>query len=165
MEKNLEIYFMCILLTAMTIVMFIQVIARYIFSASMQWPDEFCRYCFVTIVWFGCSYCVRFRSNLRVDSLLHVLPKKAAFFVDILVDIITIAFYVLMSTAAWNVTLNTQKMGSVTPSLEIPQYLLYGLMFLGFMLAVIRGVQIIVIKFLELSGKSKPEDTKREVGD
>jgi TRAP-type C4-dicarboxylate transport system permease small subunit len=148
-DKNFEVVIMVILLTSMTLVMFVQVVARYILNASMTWPDEFCRYCFVTTVWFGCAYCVRFRTNLRIDTLLTTLPAGIAFWLDILVDLITMAFFTLMCGASYLVTAKSYSVGTMTPCLELPQYIPYGLMFVGYGVAVLRCIQTIVLKCRE----------------
>ncbi len=152
-DKKFELAIMTVLLAAMTLVMFTQVVARYILDASMSWPDEFCRYRFVTLVWFSCAYCIRFRKNLRIDTLLSILPDKVAFWADIFVDLITMAFFTIMFGASYLVTVKAYDVGTTTPSLNLPQCVPYGLMCLGYGVAVFRCVQTIILKFMERRAK------------
>lgn len=161
LDKNFEFIFMCGLLAIMTVVMFVQVVARYIFDSAMHWPEELCRYCFVTSVWFCCSYSVRYRTNLRIDSLLTVLPKKAAFVLDIFVDIVTIAVYAAFFYGSYQATMNSYALGSATPAMGMPQWIVYMFMPIGFGISILRGIQTIILKFIERRKENEePEEVE-----
>ncbi len=151
LDKYFEQIANLVLLSVMTFVMFIQVIARYILNSSMPWPDELSRYCFVTLVWFGCSLAVKEGIHLRVDSLLLVLPAKVKFWLNVLVNAITMLFFIMMCQSSFLVTLSAFRLGTVTPSMGIPQFVPYGLMSLGFGISALRSIQMIVIIFLDFS--------------
>ena len=157
LDKNFELVIMCIMLVLFTCVMFAQVIARYIIRSSILWADEFCRYCFITTIWFGCSYCIRARTHLRVDSILNAIPKKAVFWVDIFAELVTGVFFAIMFWASYLVTVSIYKVGSVSPLIELPQYILYGLMCFGFGLSAVRGIQAIVMKFMKRRSSEAPD--------
>ena len=50
LDENLEEVLLVIALAAMAVIMGIQVIARYIFGASLSWSEELTRYIFI---WAG----------------------------------------------------------------------------------------------------------------
>ncbi len=47
LDNNLEEVILLVLLGALSLVMMVQVIMRYVFQSPMSWAEEFCRYCFV----------------------------------------------------------------------------------------------------------------------
>ena len=47
LDENLEEVLLVIALAAMAVIMGIQVIARYIFGASLSWSEELTRYIFI----------------------------------------------------------------------------------------------------------------------
>lgn len=156
-DKNFELVFMVILIAAMTIVMFVNIILRYIFKASMIWPDEFCRYTFCASVWLGCSLCIRERSSLRMDNVIRLLGPNGKYILNIIVDIITLIIFAILFVNAITVTGKSAKIGTETPTLGIPQAVMYGIMCFSFGMATLRSVQTIILRFIEQIKAKKGE--------
>ena len=51
--EHLEEFFIIPLMFAMSIIIFIQVIMRYVFQNSLTWSEELARYMFVWLVYFA----------------------------------------------------------------------------------------------------------------
>ena len=56
LDENLEEVLLVIALAAMAVIMGIQVIARYIFGASLSWSEELTRYIFIWAGFLSVSY-------------------------------------------------------------------------------------------------------------
>ena len=50
---HVEEFFMIPLIFAMSIIIFIQVVCRYVFQNSLTWSEEMARYMFVWLVYFS----------------------------------------------------------------------------------------------------------------
>lgn len=87
MKKNFldyfEEYFCMGLLAFMTILIFIQVVMRYVFQNSLSWSEELARFCFIWLSWVGASYCVKIDAHLSVTALVTKLPAKLTPFVNL----------------------------------------------------------------------------------
>ena len=59
LDENLEEVLLVIALAAMAVIMGIQVIARYIFGASLSWSEELTRYIFIWAGFLSVSYCTK----------------------------------------------------------------------------------------------------------
>ena len=77
LTRQIEESAIALLLAAMTVVTFSQVIARYVFNSG--WPSalEFTTILFAWLVLFGASYAMRIGAHLGVDILIRLLPKPA----------------------------------------------------------------------------------------
>lgn len=64
-----------LLLAAITIVSFTQVIARYGFNSGWSGALEFTRIAFAWLILFGMSYGVKIGSHLGVDAAIRLLPR------------------------------------------------------------------------------------------
>ena len=53
LDENLEEFLMVALLIAMTVIMGIQVFARYALGASLSWSEELTRYLFILLVFMN----------------------------------------------------------------------------------------------------------------
>ena len=56
---NFEEYFVVWTMAIMTILVFIQVVMRYVFSNSLSWSEELARFIFLWVSWIGASYAVK----------------------------------------------------------------------------------------------------------
>ena len=65
------------LIFAMSIIIFIQVVCRYVFQNSLTWSEEMARYMFVWLVYFSVSYTAR-RKTHPYRCCNQYLPEKGA---------------------------------------------------------------------------------------
>lgn len=69
------VYFLCVVLAAvMVIVIFAQVVFRYVFEDSLSWSEELGRYLFIWITFLGAALGVRSNAHVALDSLVKVMP-------------------------------------------------------------------------------------------
>lgn len=76
-ETNLTraVYSFCVVLAAvMVIVIFAQVVFRYVFQSSLSWSEELGRYLFIWITFLGAALGVRAKAHVALDSLVQVMP-------------------------------------------------------------------------------------------
>ena len=66
---HVEEFFMIPLIFAMSIIIFIQVVCRYVFQNSLTWSEEMARYMFVWLVYFSVSYTARREKHIRIDAI------------------------------------------------------------------------------------------------
>lgn len=84
----------CLMLVAACIM--IQVIMRYVFSASSPWAEELAVYGMIFAVYFGACMGARERSHIRITLLVNALPRSLSVTAVVLADILWAAFVVFM---------------------------------------------------------------------
>ncbi|MCJ7836898.1 TRAP transporter small permease [Cuneatibacter sp. NSJ-177] len=134
-------------LILITLVIFLQVIMRYVLSHALSWPEEFTRYCLVCSTLLSLSYCIRYRINLRVDILVKYLPETARKVLEFLVQLLSLGLYSYLfyhSFSTVQLSLNSKQ---VSTAMGFPMYLLYGWGTACFGLAIIRSIQDIIRTF------------------
>ena len=65
------------LFAVLTIAVFVQVVARYVFNQPPTWTEELARFCQVWIILLASSICLRKGSHLSVDYLGPALTPRA----------------------------------------------------------------------------------------
>lgn len=90
-------YWLCaILLFAMTLLIFGQIIARYVFKNSLTWSEEIGRYCYVWISLIGMATAIPMGAHVSLDFLITKLPKSkqkiVALCANILMSFFSIVF-------------------------------------------------------------------------
>lgn len=140
-DENFEEVILVALLVVMSVLMFVNVVLRYVFKAGIVWSDEVCRYCFVITAFLGVPYCLRKRSIMRMDSVQKALPFKARFIVETFVNAVITAFFVYYSVTCITTIQKQHRIGSETEILLFPMYIIYTIIFICYALSVIRAVQ------------------------
>lgn len=139
-----EIYIGAVLFAAMTILLFVQVVSRYVFNNSITWTEELCTIMFVWMVYLGCAGAITRRKHLRIDAFLVAMPFRVRKVLLIIDDIIFGIFSVYILIPMMQITTNYLVRGAVSPILRLPKFISYGMMPVCFVLIVIRIVPNII---------------------
>lgn len=79
----------CLLLALMSIIVFFNVVARYVFAKAFPWTEEISLFMFTWIIFIGALLAFKRHRHLGIDLLINVLPvigrKVAALLSNILV--------------------------------------------------------------------------------
>ncbi|WP_321311739.1 TRAP transporter small permease [Halarcobacter sp.] len=78
-------------------VAFTNVVARYVFDASLVWASELSVYLFLWSVFFGAAYCFKKDAHIAVTIVLDAMPSRLAKAMLLLSHIITIVFLIAVA--------------------------------------------------------------------
>lgn len=74
--EQLELSICLVAMVAMTIIVFAQVIARYVFHNSFEWAEEISRFLVVWITFGGSAYAFRKGAHIGVTAMVYNGPIK-----------------------------------------------------------------------------------------
>lgn len=157
LDENFEECLLMLLLVLMTVVMFAQIIMRFAFKASMSWPEEFCRFCFVISGFLSIGYCIRRDRMLKVDILMGFFPDSVRKIFDLAGRFITLIFFAYFSYYGYFAMMNSVRGGMKSPAMEWPMYILYGSVFVGAVIGVLRQIQDLFRWFRKTDETDKKE--------
>ena len=147
LDKNFELWCLAGLLIVMTVLSFTNVIMRYFFRSAIFWSDEVCCYC-LALSTFLCLPCsIRYRSAIRVDTFVTLLPKSAQKVLLFICDVIMIVFLFYCIKGGLGVAANSAKIHQKSPALQIPVEYFYYFMTFCFGLSLFRSIQSIFFTF------------------
>ena len=152
---NLEEFIIVPLIFAMSIIIFIQVIMRYVFQNSLTWSEELARYLFVWLVYFSVSFTARRQKHIRIDAAINLYPKKLRPYIDILSEIIVLAFSIFIAVTGVTVFQKIAWSGQMSPAIGIPMQIVYAAPMVGMALTAIRQVQCIIRKVKALGNNGE----------
>ncbi|MFD1697460.1 TRAP transporter small permease [Roseibium aestuarii] len=92
---------LALLLAAMTLVSFTQVVARYGFNSGWGGALEFTRILFAWLILFGMSYGVKIGSHLGVDAVIRLFPRPMFRAVAVFGALCGVAYAVILLQADW----------------------------------------------------------------
>ncbi len=100
--NEIEETLIALILGLMTLVTFVNVIARYVFNTNILWALETTVFLFAWLVLIGASYCVKTRAHLGVDVLLNAVSPGVRHIMVIISVVACIVFCLLLLIGAWN---------------------------------------------------------------
>lgn len=86
-----------LLMTAITLVVFLQVISRYLLAYPLDWPEELARILFVWVALLGAVLALRRAAHFSIEAVANLLPAPTRRGVSILLRLILLSFLVLVA--------------------------------------------------------------------
>ncbi|MGB3289873.1 MAG: TRAP transporter small permease [Burkholderiaceae bacterium] len=142
--ERLEEGLIALLLAAMTLVTFGQVVARYIFNYSFVWALELSTYLFAALIFLGISYGVRVGAHIGVDALIKVLPKAVSSKIAVAATLLCLLYAAIVLAGSWIYVSKIYDIGILAQDLPIPQWVPRLVMPIGFALLLFRFGQVLV---------------------
>lgn len=168
LDAHMEEFLLVILLVVISCVTFLQVIIRKIpWIPSLTWAEEFCRFCWIWSVFLSLPYTIRMGNMLRVGVILDMMPNVLRKTVNIIVDFVTIACMGLLAFHSVSVVKGIWASGEASPAMLWPMWIVYSVMLIGFVLAVLRGLQQVIIHIKHFNEKELTtiEQTMRDAAE
>lgn len=141
LDEKLEEYFLAVTLTVSVILIFIQVIMRYVFSNSLSWTEELARYLFLWQIWVGAAYAVKKDKHLKADIVRPLIPKDKHYYLDLVATIIWIGFSIFLTYKSSDLVSKINQMRQVSAALRMPMKYAYISIPVGCGLMAIRLIQ------------------------
>lgn len=136
------------LFAVMVVVIFLQIIMRYVFNNSLSWSEEVGRFTFEWLTWLGISLGARKGDHIKITILLEKLHLRPGMIVSIIADIIVIIICAL--TAYYGYVMAVSFAGSNFVSMHISLAWGYAALPAGCSLMVIRSLVSIWYSILSL---------------
>ena len=76
LDENLEEFILVIFLIAMTLIMGIQVLCRYVLGMSLSWSEELTRYLFIWCGFLSVSYCSKKCLSIKIEQFVAIFPRR-----------------------------------------------------------------------------------------
>ena len=115
-------YLIYYLLLIITSVVFIQVVARFVFNTGTFWTDELARFSMVWLVFIGAAVATREKSLINVDVVESLLPKFAKP-LRIFQSIVFLIFCALLVKMGWETMWLVAAQRS--PNMGVPMSVIY----------------------------------------
>jgi len=106
------------LVFVMVIIVFANVVARYVFDSAITESEELARYCFIWSVFIGAVLALEKNQHIGVDFVVKAIPKSMQKWVLVLSHLCIVVLAGLCSY--YGVVLCMSSMGWPSPALRIP---------------------------------------------
>ena len=139
---RLEETIIALLLAAMTLVTFTQVVLRYFFNSGFVWALELTIFLFAWLVLFGMSYGVRVGAHIGVDLVVKKLSPPVAKVVGLIAIALCMFYAAVMTIGGYQDIDLLLLIGIEAEDLPIPLWTAKLILPLGFALLLVRFTQL-----------------------
>lgn len=126
------------------------VFARYLFANSLYFSEELNEFLIIIITFIGLGYATREGRHIRMSALYDMLSPRLQKLLMIFIAGLTAAILFLLAWYALEYVQKTARRERVTPALQVPLYLTYIWVIIGFAVTAIQYT-LTAIRNLDLS--------------
>lgn len=125
---------LALLLAAMALIIFANVVLRYATSQSIEWAEEVARYLMVWLTFLGAGPVLRYGGHIAVENLQDSLPERAAVALRVLIAALLFGFFGFMVWVGIGYVERAQY--QLTPTTQISMAWVYAAMPVGGLLLI-----------------------------
>lgn len=140
-EYRFEDYITLAIFWLLALDVFLQFFSRYVLGNSIAWTEEMARYLLILVCFMGGSMAVRKNSHIMVEFFYRYMPTAMGRLLSSLVDIVRIVFFAVAAWLTYGLAGRTQSM---MVSVDVPKSYLYYVVMMGFLLMLLRAVQVAI---------------------
>ncbi len=155
----LEEYFLIGTLFFNVVLVFVQVIMRYVFHNSLYWSEELARFVFLWFSWIGTSFAVREGAHLKVTMVGDWLGGRGKRVLEFISLVIWIGFSLFLVYQGGKITAFVASMGQTSPALYIPVSFVYASVPVG---STLMAARLVFELWKFLTGKDSPSVPVKE---
>ncbi len=154
---SLEETLIALLIASASLILFCNVVARYVFNTGVVWAEELVRYEIIWLVFIGGSVAARKGIHIGVDVILHVLPRRGAQAVRVVVAALCVVFCLALAWYGFDLVSLTRRFGQKTPAMQMPFWIVQLAIPVGATLMALRFAQRL---WAELAGRRAAAETE-----
>lgn len=129
------------LLGAMIVVVFLQVVFRFVIKGSLPWSEELSRYLMIWTVFIGASIGAKEGAHIGVEALVAAFPPRLKRASIVLAGVMNVIFCIVAAVISFEVVEFLHESGQLSPAMRIPMYWAY--------LAIPAGVALMGLRFIQ----------------
>lgn len=157
--SKFEEIFLVATLALMVVLIFGQVVGRYIFQSAPSWTEELARYLHIYQVWIGASYAVKIREHIKIDAFINLFQGITRKIIDSIALIIWFSLALFLAIFGTALIMDTMNFGQVSPAIQIPMWIPMAALPLGTIGMSIRLIQQFILVWKNNNPKESEEIT------
>lgn len=120
------------------------VLGRFVFSQSLYFSEELNQFLIVLVTFVGLGYAARKGRHIRMSALYDQLSDRNKKILMIFISGVTCAIMLVLAWYSYKYVSRVARLGKVTPALQVPLYLTYLWVPVGFVITAIQYFLTIV---------------------
>jgi TRAP-type C4-dicarboxylate transport system permease small subunit len=111
------------MLFLMVLLIFLQVVFRFVFDNPLGWTEESARFLLVWITFLGAAYAMASGAHIGIDAVVRLFPEGVKKVITVVAWLASVSFFILLVWQGFE--LANRSMGQTSPALDIPMGYIY----------------------------------------
>jgi TRAP-type C4-dicarboxylate transport system permease small subunit len=107
LDRHLEPTAMFVIYLTIAMIIFVEVIRRFVFNVQAPWSTTLPPYLFLLLTWIGCAYNVKLRAHLSFGEVRAMMPPRGRLAMSFLDAILWYVMAVIVVAATLRLTVNS----------------------------------------------------------
>ncbi|MCI8649385.1 MAG: TRAP transporter small permease [Anaerotruncus sp.] len=142
--KQAETFLMASCTLALVLVIFIEVVCRYMLFISTAWAEELSRYLFIWLTYIGSAYAIDEGGHIEIDVCKQLVEKiadenrreKLLSALEAAAMLTTCAFLIVFGKIFWDYMMKIWSTTQTSPTMHIPMGYIYLPVFIGTVMGI-----------------------------
>ncbi|NEX19922.1 TRAP transporter small permease [Thiorhodococcus mannitoliphagus] len=139
-----------LLLVAMTLLVFWEVILRFVFNTGLSWGQEATLHLSAWFVLFGVSYGLKVGAHIGVDAFVQLLSPLGQRLITIIAVLLSLAYCGLFIYGSWVYLSKMHMIGIELEDIEVQTWIAHSILLIGLVMLTIR---LLVLLWQVATGK------------
>ena len=132
-----------LLLVAMTLLVFLEVVLRFIFNTGLLWAQELTLLLSAWFVLFGISYGLKVGAHIGVDAFVKTLPDSIHRFVSLIAVLLSLVYCGLFLYGSWIYLYKMRKIGIELEDIPVETWVAHSILIIGLVFFSVRLLQLL----------------------
>lgn len=150
--NRLEEVIICILLIVTTMLVFLDVIMRFVFNSGFMWTQELTLHMSAWMVLFGASYGLKVGSHIGMDAFVKLFPVLGQRVLSGIAAVLALIYCGLILYGSWVYLAKMKMIGIELEDIPIPAWAAHGMLLIGY---VFLSVRLLIILWSLVTGKAE----------
>ncbi len=129
------------------VVIFVQVIARYVLKVALPWTEEFARFAFIWLIFLANALAERHNEHFRVSYFVEQAPRRVRYAFWVLGEILIFAFFIWLLTDSLQFVRMGKRM--ISPVMQLRLDWVYWGLPVAVIFSLLNRARSIVVKLQE----------------
>ncbi len=144
MLEKIEKFVACVAVSIMAVLVFVNVIARYVFGDSLAVSDELSTYLFVLMSFMGTAIAARRKAHLGLSIVTDRVSPRARMIINEVMYAISALFCLLIVIFGVQMVISQYQMGQETATMQWPEWIYGSFVPIGAAFAMLAFLQTMV---------------------
>ncbi|EXJ14676.1 TRAP transporter small permease [Imhoffiella purpurea] len=140
-----------LLLVAMTLLVFLEVILRFVFNTGLTWGQEATLYLSAWFVLFGVSYGLKVGAHIGVDAFVRLFPPLGQRLISVLAILLSLGYCGLFIYGAWIYLGKMHRIGIELEDIPVQIWIARSILLVGL---VFLSIRLLLLLWSVVTGKA-----------
>ncbi len=140
--NHLEEGVISLLLVGMTLLVFVEVILRFVFNTGYLWIQEITLLTSAWMVLFGASYALKVGAHIGVDAVVRLIPLTIRRWVSVGATVLCLGYCGLFLYGGWLYLKQMHMIGIELEDVALQRWVAHSILLIGFVMLSVRLLQL-----------------------